>query len=171
MVQEGAEARPWPKMYEFTTTELPKQATRRKMKLTTPSGLVMTAQTEARIHQLLPPPPPKASPSTIVSYIVSLDAFQDALQEELNKSPSAAIKLPNPAGGGYSPVTTAEDLIDARVIIAWCSMLKGEWEEVLKVLPTEREISEEWDSGGGKANEGYIHIARIKSLVLQGAYD
>lgn len=133
-------------------------------------GLAITAQTEARIHQLLPPPAPKASPSTIVSYIVSLDAFQDTLQEELNKSPPAATKLPNPAGGGYSPVTTADDLIDARVVLAWCCMLKGEWEDVLKVLPTEREVREEWE-GGGKVKEGYIHIARIKSLVLQGAYD
>lgn len=127
----------------------------------------MAAQTEARIHKLLPPPSPKASPSTIVSYIVSLDALQDTLQGELQKSPPTATKLPNPAGGGYSPVTTADDLIDARVTIAWCSMLKGEWSDVLKLLPTEGEVGED----GGRVKEGYIHIARIKSLVLQGAYE
>lgn len=131
----------------------------------------MAAQTEARIHKLLPPPSPKASPSTIVSYIVSLDALQDTLQDELNKSPPAATKLPNPAGGGFSPVATSDDLIDARVTVAWCCMLKGEWSDVLKILPTQDEISEEGDGGGGRVKGGYIHIARIKSLVLQGAYE
>lgn len=106
-----------------------------------------------------------------MSYIVSLDALQDTLQDELKKSPPAATKLPNPAGGGYSPVTTSDDLIDARVTVAWCSMLKGEWSDVLTLLPTENEVSEEWDSVSGRVKEGYIHIARIKSLVLQGAYE
>lgn len=140
--------------------------------LKTDPGLAMAAQTEARIHKLLPPPSPKASPSTIVSYIVSLDALQDTLQDELDKSPRAATRLPNPAGGGFSPATTSDDLIDARVTVAWCCMLKGEWADVLKSLPTEGEVSEEWDSGGGgRVKGGYIHIARIKSLVLQGAYE
>lgn len=136
------------------------------------TGLAVAAQTEARLHQLLPPPAPNESPSTIVSYIVALDALQDTLQEELDRSPQAATKLPAPAGGGYSPVTTADDLIQARVTIAWICMLKGEWDDVLRVTPSQREVSEEWDSGGaGKMREGYIHIARIKSLVLQGAYE
>lgn len=55
-------------------------------------------------------------------------------------------------------------------------MLKGEWSDVLKLLPTEDEVSEEGDSGSGggagsRVKGGYIHIARIKSLVLQGAYE
>lgn len=128
----------------------------------------MTAATEAKIHQLLPPPLPHESPSTIVSYIVSLDALQDTLQQELDRTPEAAIRLPSPAGGGPSSTATADDIVEARVTIAWACMLKGEWEDVVRVIPGVREVSEEF-VGVGKAKDGYIEIARIKSLVLQGA--
>lgn len=128
----------------------------------------MTAATEAKIHQLLPPPLPHESPSTIVSYIVSLDALQDTLQQELNRTPEAAIRLPSPAGGGPSSVATADDIVEARVTVAWACMLKGEWEDVIRVIPGAREVSEEF-VGVGKVKDGYIEIARIKSLVLQGA--
>ncbi|KAH0603355.1 uncharacterized protein H6S33_007677 [Morchella sextelata] len=129
--------------------------------------LALTAATEAKIHQLLPPPLPHESPSTIVSYIVSLDALQDTLQQELDRTPEAAIRLPSPAGGGPSSTATADDIVEARVTIAWACMLKGEWEDVVRVIPGVREVSEEF-VGVGKAKDGYIEIARIKSLVLQG---
>jgi hypothetical protein len=133
------------------------------------SGLAMTAQTEARLQQLLPPPPPDSSPSTIVSYIVSLDALQDPLEAELEKCPQEVPKLPNPAGGGWGPTVTREDLLQARVAIASICILKGEWDEALRIIPHEREV-EEWDGGGGGGSKGeYFDVVRIKSLVLKGA--
>ncbi|CUS12006.1 unnamed protein product [Tuber aestivum] len=130
--------------------------------------LAMTAQTEARLQQLLPPPPPGSSPSTIVSYIVSLDALQDPLEDELDKSPRRLPKLPTPAGGGWSPVITREDLVQARVAIASVCVLKGEWGEALRIIPHEREI-EDWDGGTGGGSKGEcFDIVRVKSLVLKG---
>jgi len=129
----------------------------------------MTARTEARLQQLLPPPPPDSSPSTIVSYIVSLDALQDPLEDELDKLPRQLPKLPTPAGGGWGPIITREDLVQARVAIASICVLKGEWDEALHIVPHEREV-EDWDGGTGGGSKGeYFDIVRVKSLVLKGA--
>ncbi|RPB02086.1 hypothetical protein L873DRAFT_1802499 [Choiromyces venosus 120613-1] len=130
--------------------------------------LAITAQTEARLQQFLPPPPPESSPSTIVSYIVSLDALQDPLEDGLHKAPRQLPKLPTPAGGGWSPAITREDLVQARVAIASICVLKGEWNEALRIIPHEREV-EDWDGGPGGGFKGeHFDIVRVKSLVLKG---
>lgn len=62
---------------------------------------------------------------------------------------------------------TKEDLIQARVVIASICVLKGEWNDALRIIPHEREV-EEWDGGGGGLKGDYFNIVRIKSLVLKG---
>jgi hypothetical protein len=60
-----------------------------------------------------------------------------------------------------------EDILQARIVIAWIYSLKEEWSDVLEIVPGEDEVGEGWsDSPGGRMN--YMGIMGIKSLVLKG---
>ncbi|KAL7274093.1 hypothetical protein RUND412_003014 [Rhizina undulata] len=126
--------------------------------------LALTALTEARVHQQ-PPPPPNAPQTTRLAYQAALTTLQEPLLEEVNKNPNPP-KLPPPAGGNQSGVVTHEDILQARVTIAWICTLKGEWDEALGIVPGEDEVGEGWGAATGKGD--YIGVVRIKALVLKG---
>jgi hypothetical protein len=129
-------------------------------------GLSVAASTEAQLQHVSSPPP--GSPKDIISaYHLTLSGLQRELQDELNKHPHPPPKLPGPSGGGHSAVTILEDILQARIVIAWILSLKEEWSDVLEIVPGEDQVGEGWsESPGGKMN--YMEILRIKSLVLKG---
>lgn len=128
-------------------------------------GLALVAETEARLR-LLPPPPPGSAKPTIASYVASLNALRDPILSEIESHPQPLPKLPVPAGGGESLATTEEDILQARITVAWISSLKSEWQEVLDVVPGEDEVGEGSTAISGNSN--YTQILRIKSLVIKG---
>lgn len=95
-----------------------------------------------------------------------MNALQDRLQAEL-KSPDTLKKLPSPAGGGESMVTTSHDILQARTIIAWICLLKREWRPVLDIVPSEEEVGEGWDAEPAPVSD-YIGIVRMKALIIRG---
>ncbi|KAF8536811.1 hypothetical protein BDD12DRAFT_849459 [Trichophaea hybrida] len=139
----------------------------RKVQKHTPGRkcLALIASTESKLLSLRPPPPGAAS-NIIASYFASLTVLQDALLEEIGSYSLPLPNLPNPSGGGESPVVIEADIIQARVVIAGIWSLKGEWVEVLTIVPGEDEVGERWAGGPGKSD--YMDIMRIKALVLKG---
>lgn len=128
-------------------------------------GLAIAAHTESKLHALRSPPRPPSGPA-FDSYVASLDSLQKALQAELNAQPTQLPKLPNPVGGNESSVVTEGDLLQARIVLASICSKKGEWNEVLNIVPGEAEVGEGFTPGPGKAD--YMNIMRLKALVLKG---
>ncbi len=127
----------------------------------------MTAEIEYQLQQLTRPPANSTAPA-IASYVAALNVLQGKLQTEINSYPIPILKLPSPAGGGESGAVTREDIQQARITVAWISYLKGEWEDVLAVIPREDEIGEGWiGESGGKLE--YMNILRMKALITQGS--
>ena len=125
----------------------------------------MAAHTECKLVYLHPPPP--GAPDDVTSdYMASLTSLQDALLDEFNSYSLPLPNLPSPSGGGESPVALEADLIQARVVLARIWSLKGDWVEVLSIVPGEDEVGERWTGGPGKSD--YTDILRIKALVLRG---
>lgn len=125
----------------------------------------MAAHTECKLIYLRPPSP-AASDSAVTNYTASLTSLQDDLLDVLNSYSHPLPTLPSPSGGGESPVVLEADLIQARVVLARIWSLKGDWVEVLSVVPGEDEVGERWVGGQGKSD--YTDIMRIKALVLRG---
>lgn len=125
----------------------------------------MTAETEAKLRHLAPPPP-NSTASTKKSYVATLNAHQEDLQTELDSCPSPLPALPTPSGGGHVNVVTHEDVLQTRIIIAWISSLKEDWDAVLEIIPGEEEVGEGFV--GTPEKNDYIQIVRIKALVLKG---
>jgi hypothetical protein len=116
----------------------------------------------------LRPPPLGAASNAVASYITSLTTLQDALSEEIGSYSLPLPNLPSPSGGGESPVVIEADLLQARIVIAGIRSMKGDWMEVLNIVPGEDEVGEGWTGGPGKSD--YMDIMRIKALVLKGEW-
>jgi hypothetical protein len=129
------------------------------------TGLALTASTESKASRLKPPPAGTRG-STFTSYVTSLSAFQDTLQKELDSCIPPPPKLPVSAGGDESLTVTEADILQARIVIAWISSLKGEWQAVLNLVPGEDEVGEGWAPSPGKSD--YMNTMRIQALVLKG---
>jgi hypothetical protein len=120
------------------------------------TGLALTASTESKA--LLLKPPPAGTTSTVFeAYVGSLNALQDALQKELDSCSSPP-----------QPPTEEADILQARIVIAWISSLKGEWQAALNIVPGEDEVGEGWTPSPGKSD--YMNTMRIKALVVKGGY-
>ncbi|CCX13713.1 Similar to Putative cargo-transport protein ypp1; acc. no. O94441 [Pyronema omphalodes CBS 100304] len=127
--------------------------------------LVLAASTESKLLTLRPPPPNAAS-AAHVAYSASLTSYVDALYEEVN-SYHSPLPISTAPPGGESSTIIESDLIQARVVIAGLLSLQRKWDEVLRVVPGENEIGENW-TGGGPGKSDYMDVVRIKALVLRG---
>jgi hypothetical protein len=133
------------------------------------TGLALTASTESKA--LLLEPPPAGTTGTVFeayvgslnalqaaqAYVGSLNALQDALQKELDSCSSPP-----------QPPTEEADILQARIVIAWISSLKGDWQAALNIVPGEDEVGEGWTPSPGKSD--YMNTMRIKALVVKGGY-
>jgi hypothetical protein len=88
------------------------------------------------------------------------------LYEEVN-SYHSPLPISTAPPGGESSTIIESDLIQARVVIAGLLSLQRQWDEVLRVVPGENEIGENW-TGGGPGKSDYMDVVRIKALVLRG---
>ncbi|KAA8894461.1 hypothetical protein FN846DRAFT_1000212 [Sphaerosporella brunnea] len=129
------------------------------------TGLALTASTESKAL-LLKPPPAGTRGSVFTTYVSSLSALQDALQKELDSYTNSPPPPAAPTAGGECPTTTDADLLQARIVIALISSLKGDWQSVLNVVPGEDEVGEGYTPSPGKSD--YMDTMRIKALVLKG---
>jgi len=128
-------------------------------------GLALAALTESKLHSLRAPSGTTSGPA-FDSYVASLNSLQKALQAELNTHPTPLPKLPTPVGGNESSVATEGDTLQANVVLASICSKKGEWNEVLNIVPGEDDVGKGFTPGPGKAD--YMNIMRIKALVLKG---
>jgi hypothetical protein len=127
------------------------------------TGLALTASTESKAL-LLKPPLAGATGTVFTAYAASLTALQDALQKELDSCTSSPLQPP--AGAGESSTVTESDILQARIVLAWISSLKGEWQAALNIVPGEDEVGEGWTPSPGKSD--YMNTMRIKALVVKG---
>lgn len=63
-------------------------------------------------------------------------------------------------------MVTEGDILQAKIVLASIYSKKGEWNEVLNMVPGEDEVGEGFTPPPGKTD--YMNIMRIKALVLKG---